>query len=145
MCLKVFTGMQKTFTCRTENGLDPIAEFLRPLIYRRPVLLFGELGSGKTAFVRRFGLMNGFSEICSPTFTLLNIYSSESGTILHCDLYRIKTKDQAEELNIEQNMEMNDYTFIEWPEIIEASLSQYDPVMMYFRHIDEGREIEVNW
>ncbi len=145
MLLKVFTGMQKTFICRAENELDEIAGLLKPAIHKRPVLLFGELGSGKTAFVRRFGLLNGFRDICSPTFTLLNIYSSGSSTILHCDLYRIKTEEQANELNIEQNIEINDYTFIEWPEIIESSLSEYDPVKMHLKHIEGGREIEVNW
>ena len=88
------------------------------------VFLYGEIGVGKTTFIRY--LINNFqknknleiTEVTSPTFTLVNEYDVGNFVIQHYDLFRLK--DSAETKNIgllENHKEV--LTLIEWPEKIE--------------------------
>ena len=85
--------------------------------------LFGELGVGKTIFIRF--LINELqirknlntTEVLSPTFNILNEYKIENITIKHFDLYRIKSRDELGNLGLFEEKE--DVNLIEWPEIID--------------------------
>ena len=88
------------------------------------IFLYGEIGVGKTTFVR--GLINNLevekgideSQILSPTFNIVFDYKIKNLTIMHYDLYRLKNSKDVNELGI--FAEINDYiTLIEWPELIE--------------------------
>ncbi len=75
------------------------AEYLHP---RRLTLLFleGELGAGKTAFVRSLGTSLGVAGLInSPTFNLLNIYEGKVCDLYHYDLYRLSTPAELEQLD----------------------------------------------
>jgi len=87
------------------------------------ITLSGELGVGKTTFARAFikKLSPSVDNIPSPTFTLLQTYSSEVGEIWHFDLYRLKHSIEVIELGIEEAFS-DGITLIEWPEIIESYL-----------------------
>ena len=88
------------------------------------VLLYGEMGVGKTTFVKYF--INEFqkknelsqTEITSPTFNLLNEYQIRDTKIKHYDLFRINSKKEVNELEV---FETGDkvITLIEWPELID--------------------------
>ena len=87
-------------------------------------LFQGELGAGKTTFVRLlinnlFALNNlpKPSSINSPTFPILITYELNSLQIYHYDLYRVKSLKELEELDFFENLN-NNITFIEWPEIL---------------------------
>ena len=60
-------------------------------------LLEGELGSGKTTFVKGFCKALGISEVNSPTFSIVNEYGEER-RVYHFDLYRIKNAEELFEL-----------------------------------------------
>ena len=85
------------------------------------LLLFGELGSGKTTFTR--SLINQIqeknkvakTEVPSPTFNLLYEYEIKSFKVMHYDLYRLKTKKEIEQLGIFEDSK-NIISVIEWPE-----------------------------
>jgi len=87
-------------------------------------LFQGELGAGKTTFVR-FLINNLFvlnnlpkpSSIASPTFPILITYDLNLSQIYHYDLYRIKNLKELEELDFFENLN-NNITFIEWPEML---------------------------
>ena len=87
-------------------------------------LFQGELGSGKTTFVRLL-IINLFvlnnlpkpSSITSPTFPILITYELNSLQIYHYDLYRVKSLKELEELDFFENLN-NNITFIEWPEML---------------------------
>ena len=99
-------------------------KFLKKLKPGDTVFLYGEIGVGKTTFIRY--LINGFqkknkleiTEITSPTFNLLNEYQINKIKINHYDLFRLKSTDELSNLNLFDDS-MSTITFIEWPEIIK--------------------------
>ena len=88
------------------------------------ILLYGEMGVGKTTFVKYFinelQKKNELSqtEITSPTFNLLNEYQIRDTKIKHYDLFRINSKKEVNDLEV---FETDDkvITLIEWPELID--------------------------
>jgi tRNA threonylcarbamoyladenosine biosynthesis protein TsaE len=88
------------------------------------VLLYGDLGSGKTFLVRQFVAALGVKEdVTSPSFSIINQYSGER-LINHIDLYRIPDKRQLINLGLEDIWEMNSINFVEWPQLIEDQMKE---------------------
>ena len=107
------------------------------------IFLYGEIGVGKTTFVR--GLINNLevekrideSQILSPTFNIVFDYKIKNLTIMHYDLYRLKNSKDVNELGI--FAEINDHiTLIEWPELIEKKPDSR--IEMFFGYLDEDLE-----
>ncbi|HAU66632.1 MAG: hypothetical protein UT30_C0011G0041 [Candidatus Uhrbacteria bacterium GW2011_GWF2_39_13] len=97
------------------------AQFAATLHGGDVVFLRGELGTGKTTFVRGVVEYFGFEGMVrSPTFTLMNRYPINHGslkTILHVDLYRIENSSELNTLALEEELGHSDtIAFIEWPE-----------------------------
>jgi tRNA threonylcarbamoyladenosine biosynthesis protein TsaE len=79
--------------------------------------LSGELGVGKTQFVK--GLARGlgiFARVHSPTFTLVNEYADGRLKLFHLDLYRLETSEQILSAGIEEFLQPDGVTVIEWAE-----------------------------
>ncbi|MBI4437997.1 tRNA (adenosine(37)-N6)-threonylcarbamoyltransferase complex ATPase subunit type 1 TsaE [Candidatus Uhrbacteria bacterium] len=99
------------------------AEFARTLLGGEVIFLQGELGSGKTTFVRGAAQALGFHEpVRSPTFTIVQRYPVVHGAIrqlLHVDLYRLKDPSELTALALEEDLGQPDtVTFIEWPDVV---------------------------
>jgi tRNA threonylcarbamoyladenosine biosynthesis protein TsaE len=81
------------------------------------VLLYGDLGAGKTAFVR--GLARGIGanpdDVSSPTFTLVQEYAGKSLTLFHVDLYRLEPAE-IDDLGLEDLVSGDGVVAIEWAE-----------------------------
>ena len=99
-----------------------LAEILPNIISHLPksgvVLIEGQMGSGKTTTVRTIlSIISDDSFQGSPTFSLVNEYSSKSGqAIYHFDLYRIDHVSELQHIGIEEYFENDSLSFIEWPE-----------------------------
>ena len=81
------------------------------------VLLYGDLGTGKTVLIRGVGEAMKISNVRSPSFTLINEYKSPKGIFLiHSDLYRLE-EDGVFALGLEEFVGSSDAVlFVEWPE-----------------------------
>ncbi len=97
--------MTKTFTTHSEAETAAAGYELAPaLAAGSVVLLIGDLGAGKTAFVR--GLVGGLgassADVSSPTFTLIHEYRGGRLTLLHVDLYRLDDPREIEDLGLDE-------------------------------------------
>ena len=92
-------------------------EFVKKIKPGNVVFLSGDLGSGKTAFVKCIlKSLNFKKEAKSPSFNLVNIYKNKKISICHMDLYRLTKKDDLESF-IEYFDEEN-ISFVEWPNLL---------------------------
>jgi tRNA threonylcarbamoyladenosine biosynthesis protein TsaE len=89
----------------------------------RVFLLNGEMGSGKTTFIKEvckaLGVQDGMS---SPTYSIVNEYKGTSDIIYHFDLYRLKDVNECLDIGFEEYVHSGNYCFIEWPEIARPLL-----------------------
>ena len=98
-------------------------KFLKKIKPQDIIFLYGEIGVGKTTFVKY--LINGLQKenneiitnVTSPTFNILNEYQIKNIKINHYDLYRLKSANELKELNL-FNEKLNTITLIEWPQIV---------------------------
>ena len=99
------------------------AELVQQLGSRLPgsvVTLSGELGAGKTTFCRGFIQACGYTgAVKSPTYTLIERYSTSHGEICHLDLYRLENPDELEFIGFRDLLETENTLLIEWPERVE--------------------------
>ena len=111
-------NVPKTITTHSEEETAEAArELAATLSAGDVVLLYGDLGAGKTAFVR--GLAEGLGvardEVSSPTFTLVHEYRGGRLRLFHADLYRLGTTD-AEDLGLDELGVRDGVLAIEWPD-----------------------------
>lgn len=116
------------------------------------ILLYGEVGAGKTTFARGFihALTSETQEITSPTFTLVQSYDVDSRMrgndnlkIYHCDLYRLKYAQELAELGLEEAFETA-ISLIEWPEIIENEVQGALKITLEIEGSGRSAKIEGN-
>jgi tRNA threonylcarbamoyladenosine biosynthesis protein TsaE len=93
---------------------------------RNVLAFYGEMGAGKTTFIKAFCVALGVKEtISSPTFSIVNEYLSATGRkIYHFDFYRIKDINEAFDMGYEEYLYSDALCLIEWPEKIEALLPE---------------------
>jgi len=112
------------------------------------IFLFGELGSGKTTFVR--SLIHQLqeknkikkTEVTSPTYNLLNEYEIQNLKIMHYDLYRLKNNKEINQLGIFQEDEKV-ISIIEWPEKIAKRIKDRLEITFYYQDEVESRKIDI--
>ncbi len=130
----------------TENNTKKLAIELSSKINKGDIiLLYGNLGIGKTYFTRCLikALTNETEIVPSPTFTIIQTYQTQKGELSHYDLYRIKDKEELIEIGLYESLK-NNITIIEWPEIIEDYITKnYHPIKIYFNFEKENRTISI--
>ena len=119
----------------TRNIGNEFGEIIGPGI---PVLLHGDLGTGKTVFVRGVGDAFDVSGVRSPSFTLINEYESDSGMrIIHADLYRLN-ENSDDSLGLHEYIDdENSIVFIEWPERMKKFDSE-NVIEIFFEAMNES-------
>ena len=105
------------------------------------ICLEGELGSGKTVFVKGFAKALGIEEnITSPTFTIIKEYPNGELPLYHMDVYRL---DEVEEdIGIRDYYKKGGVTIIEWADLIEKELPE-ERLEINFKIIDENTRVLV--
>lgn len=95
---------------------------------RKKWIFKGEIGAGKTTLIQSICRALGVSEnVTSPTFSLINEYNYKNekgltGWVYHIDLYRLKCREEAIDIGIDDYLYDDKYCFIEWPQIIQSIL-----------------------
>ena len=107
------------------------------------IFLYGQIGVGKTTFVRL--LINNYenekklkkSEVLSPTFNIVFEYDIKDFTIEHYDLYRLKNEKEIKNIGLFENLKQN-ITIVEWPELIKNKpINRIDLFFEYTKDINE--------
>jgi len=112
------------------------------------VFLYGEIGVGKTTFVRY--LINGFqrvnnlkmTEVTSPTFNLINEYEIKRTKINHFDLFRIKSLDEIRNLDLFDDR-LNSITLVEWPQIINKKPKNLIELIFKYDENHQQRSVQI--
>jgi len=119
---------------------EKMSVFLRP---NMNLYLKGELGAGKTTFVR--GLLRGLGyqdKVKSPTYTLVEPYNLERFTIYHFDLYRFKDEYEWDDAGFREYFNNKSVCLVEWPEKAGHILPQPD-ISIELSHESFGRHIHL--
>ncbi len=132
--------MDYKFTSRSEQDTMELAENIETEKFPGMVIcLDGELGSGKTVFVKGFAKSLGITEnITSPTFTIVKEYESGEMLLNHMDVYRIEEADATIAFNDYFNSE--GVTIIEWSELIADKLPE-ERLDIQFKVINENTRV----
>lgn len=115
-----------SFTCIDAASTASQGAALAPILKKGDVVLFfGDLGAGKTTFIRGLiqGLTGSETNVVSPTFTLVQTYKTPHAMVYHYDLYRLKDNDSAAlyELGWDDGL-MDGITLVEWSERLPIDL-----------------------
>jgi len=104
-------------------SLDEINAAAEKVIAQNPekVILFnGEMGAGKTTFIKSLAKKLGVNDVTgSPTFSLVNEYQTfDNQIVYHFDVYRIKSEEEAYDMGMDEYLYSGNWCFIEWAEKI---------------------------
>lgn len=117
--------MQIFYSKNSEDTFRFAKQFAEKLNKGTVLAFFGDLGAGKTTFIR--GLAEGLNikcEVSSPTFSLVNEYRGKENSLFHFDMYRIKTFDDLYSTGFFDYLDENEFIAIEWSENIENVLPE---------------------
>ena len=130
--------VRETITRSPEETKQLAASLADELKPGSVLALHGDLGGGKTCFVQGLAEALGVREIVnSPTFTIINEYRGRL-RLNHVDLYRIKSEAEVFGLGLEELLEGDGITAIEWPEIFSLLLPK-NAIHIYFEFVDADR------
>ena len=112
------------------------------------IFLYGEIGVGKTTFVRFFinhlenknGIKN--SDVLSPTFNIVYDYDVGNRKILHYDLYRLKNYKDISQLGMFENSRDN-IKIIEWPELIKSKPKDRIDILFQYSKSMDSRKVRI--
>ena len=123
----------------------PASEFVKLLNDHRIFAFYGEMGAGKTTFIKAICRVAGVPDlVSSPSFALVYEYTSIAGkTIYHFDLFRIKDISELFDLGYEDYFYSGNICFIEWPELAEELLPEETVKVRFFINHDGSRLLRI--
>lgn len=135
-----------TIHIKNTEGLEAAAgEFLKEMGDNTVFAFYGDMGAGKTTFIRALAERLGVDpeEANSPSFSIINEYRSDTTAelIYHFDLYRLENVEEAFDIGVEDYFDSGALCLLEWPERIEELLPD-DTVRVDIRvNPDESRDL----
>lgn len=112
---------QQTFVTKNESETEAVARSLAARLEKGDLLaLYGDMGAGKTAFVR--GLVSGILPECvrlvhSPTFAIVNEYAGKELSVYHFDFYRLKDEEDLYSIAFYDYLDRGGIIVTEWSEL----------------------------
>lgn len=138
-----------TYNSKSERDTIAFAQkFARSVKKGTIILLEGDLGAGKTHFVKGFAKgLKCKSMVTSPTFTIMNIYNGGKMPIYHFDMYRLSTPEEAEELGFGEQLShatLDGVTLVEWGSNVSELMKEWDyKIVITKGENDCDRSIEI--
>lgn len=133
--------MREKYVSHSPADLPEIAEHLLSCYHEKRIFaFFGEMGAGKTTFIKALcKTLNVIDTVSSPTFAILNEYitAEPRQSIYHFDLYRLKSYTELYDIGYEDYFYSSNYCFIEWPEKIQNLLPD-DTVEVHITPSEDG-------
>ena len=126
------------------NNLEKASEFVLKSSKSNILLFSGVIGAGKTTLVKQLCKNLGVIDtVNSPTYSLINEYTTKESTVFHIDLFRIEKIEEINSLGLLDYLASKNKVIIEWPEIIIDQLNQnYSHITIdYIR--DDKRKITI--
>lgn len=134
----------QTFISRSEAETEAIGEaFAREIADGTVIAMYGDLGAGKTAFVR--GMAKGMGLDCrvsSPTFTIVNEYLGER-ELIHFDMYRLGSSDELFDIGWEDYLARGAVCAVEWSENVDDAFFGDEIKLTIEKLSDTERKITV--
>ena len=134
----------ETIDISLEVKTAELAKNFSKILRKGDVILFhGEIGVGKTTFIRRsinsLQIKNNLNrtEVTSPTFNLVNEYEVGIFTIQHYDLYRLRSEDEIKNIGLLENSK-EVLTLIEWPEKVKTKIN--NKIDLFFEYEEDMRK-----
>lgn len=140
-------NMVDTFICKDVDELLPISASLLSALDKSKIWTFtGTLGAGKTSLIKALCYHLGYmGEVTSPTFSIINEYSTHQDMIYHMDLYRLKSLDEVMDIGMEDYLYSGHYCMIEWPQLLVPILTE-DHYQITIQQIENDvRKIQVTF
>lgn len=132
--------MEKTYRL---SEIQTIAQELLPLLTTSTVLLKGEMGAGKTTFIKALcNALNCTDIVSSPTFSIVNEYRTEDNKpIYHFDCYRIENEEEAYDFGAEEYLYSGHLCLIEWPDNISSLIPENSCTLSLEKIDDTTRQL----
>ena len=104
------------------------------------VLMEGDLGSGKTTLCKNICASLGvpMNLVTSPTYTMVNMYSYDSGVIHHLDLYRLEDQKELEDFDFEDLIAVDGITLVEWPKLLRPLIDTQRVLNININYVSDG-------
>ena len=146
--MPIATKSDKIELSSEKNIEELAAKFLNKIKPGDIIFLYGEIGVGKTTFVRY--LVNKFqkenkleiTEVTSPTFNLLSEYQINQIKINHYDLFRLKSSEEINNLDLFGDSK-NSITLIEWPQMIKEKPKNLIELYFEYEKNHQTRSIQI--
>ena len=146
--MPIATKSDKIELSSEKNTEELAAKFLNKIKPGNIIFLYGEIGVGKTTFVRY--LVNKFqkenkleiTEVTSPTFNLLSEYQINQTKLNHYDLFRLKSSEEINNLDLFGDSK-NSITLIEWPQMIKEKPKNLIELFFEYEKNHQTRSIQI--
>ena len=104
------------------------------------VMMEGDLGSGKTTLCKNICASLGvpINLVTSPTYTMVNMYSYDSGVIHHLDLYRLEDQNELEDFDFEDLIAVGGITLVEWPKLLRPLIDTQRVLNININYVSDG-------
>ncbi len=133
--------MQLTYTLQ---DLPDVAGKVLSGLTNKTLLLYGEMGVGKTTFIKEFAKKLGVKEVLnSPTFSIVNEHQTENDVLYHFDFYRLNNEEEAMDIGIEDYFFSGHWNLIEWPQKVESLLPEENTTIKLTKNLNGSRTLSM--